>query len=86
MATHHLLPPTCWHTGPPVDVVLWRRCRLLEAGFPERLALRLAAAPAGDVHALLPLVDRGCPPLLAARIRAPIGFETDAAPATGTSR
>jgi hypothetical protein len=63
---------TCRAGGPPVDVVTWRRCRLLEAGFPERLAARLAAEPL-DLHALLQLVDRGCPPELAARILSPLG-------------
>jgi hypothetical protein len=32
-----------------------------------------ASTPAVDVHALLQLVDRGCPPELAARILSPIG-------------
>jgi len=80
MRTNHpLRPPVCRLDGPPVDVVAWRRCRLLEAGFPEALAVRLANA-AVDVHALLQLVDRGCPPELAARILAPVGFRFDAAP------
>ena len=77
MTTHHgLLQPSCRTIGPPADVVLWRRCRLLEAGFPDPLATRLANA-AVDVHALLQLVDRGCPPVLAARILAPAGFRLD---------
>ncbi len=63
----------CGPDGPPVDVTVWRRCRLLEAGFAEDLASRLAVTPAVDVHALLQLVDRGCPPKLAARILAPLG-------------
>ncbi len=72
MSTHHrTLPVSCRPDGPPVDVVLWRRCRLLEAGFPEALAMRLANARI-DLHALLQLVDRGCPPELAARILAPV--------------
>jgi hypothetical protein len=29
-----------------------------------------------DVHALLELVDRGCPPVLAARIMAPLDWES----------
>jgi hypothetical protein len=91
MRTNHpLRPPVCRLDGPPVDVVAWRRCRLLEAGFAETLAVRLANA-AVDVHALLQLVDRGCPPELAARILAPIGFRFEPAaqraplPQTGTS-
>ena len=38
----------------------------------RRLAARLASTAAVDVHALLQLVDRGCPPELAARILSPI--------------
>ncbi|NUR10199.1 MAG: hypothetical protein HOQ22_03865 [Nocardioidaceae bacterium] len=55
-----------------VDVVTWRRCWLLDAGFAPELAARLAADTAVDLHALLELVDRGCPPHLAARILAPL--------------
>jgi hypothetical protein len=55
-----------------VDVTAWRRRRLVETGFPEPLADRLAADAAVDVHALLQLVDRGCPPELAARILSPL--------------
>jgi len=62
----------CLRAGAPVDVLTWRRCRLLEAGFPEDLATRLAGMPRVDLHALLQLVDRGCPPHLAARILAPL--------------
>jgi hypothetical protein len=62
----------CRADGPPVDVQAWRRCRLVEAGFPAPEAARLAADPRFDLHALLELVDRGCPPLLAIRIVAPL--------------
>lgn len=65
-------PGPCRTDGPPVDVVDWRRCRLLEAGFPVGLATVLARTRDVDVHALLQLVDRGCPPELAARILAPL--------------
>jgi hypothetical protein len=50
----------------------WRRCRLREASFPASLADSLAEQPGVDLHALLALVDRGCPPELAARILAPL--------------
>jgi hypothetical protein len=51
----------------------WRRQRLLLAGFDEQLAGQLADDRAGiDLHELLVLVDRGCPPALAARILAPV--------------
>ncbi len=69
---HRVLPRQCSPNGPPADVVTWRRCRLLEAGFPAALADRLAAGRI-DLHALLQLVDRGCPPELAARLLAPLG-------------
>jgi hypothetical protein len=55
-----------------VGVVAWRRRRLERAGFEPRLAGALAADRRTDVHALLELVDRGCPPMLAARILAPL--------------
>jgi hypothetical protein len=74
MTTNHLAPVGhCSSHGPPVDVFDWRLCRLLECGFPSDLAHQLASTPAIDIHALLQLVDRGCPPELAARILSPIG-------------
>jgi hypothetical protein len=54
------------------QVAEWRRERLLAAGFAAGLAARLAEDCATDLHAVLELVDRGCPPALAARILAPI--------------
>ena len=65
----------CCGSGPPADVIAWRRCRLVEAGFPPGLATRLASTRRIDLHALLQLVDRGCPPELAARILAPVDEE-----------
>ena len=53
-------------------MVAWRTERLLAAGFERELAESLAADGAVDLHALLELVDRGCPPELAARILAPL--------------
>ena len=50
----------------------WRACRLVDAGFPRGLALRLARDTRYDLHALIELVERGCPPSLAARILAPL--------------
>jgi hypothetical protein len=60
----------CRTAGRPVDVVAWRACRLREAGFPDALATALASQRV-DLHALLQLVDAGCPPELAARILSP---------------
>ena len=56
-------------------MVAWRTERLLAAGFERELAESLAADGAVDLHALLELVDRGCPPELAARILAPLDDE-----------
>jgi hypothetical protein len=64
--------------SPPVRVTeadrvsRWRRRRLLDAGFAPGPAAELARQPELDLHALLDLVDRGCPPGLAARILAPL--------------
>jgi hypothetical protein len=62
-------------------VVEWRRLRLAEAGFDEALARELARAQGMDLHALLDLAARGCPPALAVRILAPLDDS-----ATGTGR
>lgn len=60
-------------TGPPPrSLVAWRRDELVRAGFDAELGDRLAAARDLDLHAVLDLVDRGCPPPLAARILAPL--------------
>jgi hypothetical protein len=50
----------------------WRRRRLAAAGFEPALAAELAEQPSVDLHELLVLLDRGCPPALAARILAPL--------------
>ena len=52
--------------------VHWREGRLLSAGFGADLAEDLAHQERIDLHELLKLVDRGCPPHLAARILAPL--------------
>ena len=75
MTIHHLAPcGHCCKDGPPVDVVAWQLCRLLESGFREELAGDLASTRSVDIHALLQLVDRGCPPELAVRILSPIAW------------
>jgi len=53
-------------------VVVWRRQQLSAAGFDTSTAEALARNPRVDLHALLDLVDKGCPPSLAARILAPL--------------
>jgi hypothetical protein len=74
MTDHHVVPlePSARRPVPADDVEAWRLRRLVDAGFPLPLALDLAATPGVDLHALLALLDRGCPPELAARILAPI--------------
>jgi hypothetical protein len=53
-------------------VIAWRRKQLLAAGFPPGIAERLEADGRYDLHALIGLVERGCPPVLATRILAPL--------------
>jgi len=74
MRTHQGLPSASVADPPPgvaPGVAPWREHLLLSAGFPDRLAHQLAGTPGIDVHQLLNLVDRGCPPGLAARILVP---------------
>jgi hypothetical protein len=52
-------------------VVQWRRDQLARAGFTLPHAATLARDPRYDLHELLELVRRGCPPALAVRILAP---------------
>jgi hypothetical protein len=44
----------------------------VEAGFALPLASRLARDGRYDLHALIELVEQGCPPQLAVRILAPV--------------
>jgi hypothetical protein len=54
------------------SVIVWRRNQLLAAGFPDPLARSLARDGQYDLHALIELVERGCDPLVAVRILAPL--------------
>jgi hypothetical protein len=56
---------------PAQSIAAWRRERLLDAGFEPTLARELADGRV-DLHELIGLVERGCPPELAARILAPL--------------
>jgi hypothetical protein len=58
-----------------LNLVDWRKDVLVEAGFPARLAARIARDDRWDLHALLELVERGCPPALAVRVLAPLDEE-----------
>ncbi|MGQ0433449.1 MAG: hypothetical protein ACT452_13685 [Microthrixaceae bacterium] len=49
-------------------VFAWRFESLLRAGYPERLAHKLALRPQIDLHRAVALVRRGCPPETAAEI------------------
>jgi hypothetical protein len=66
------LPPA---GGDSNDVVVWRRTRLRKAGFDTALSEELSRECAVDLHELIRLVERGCPPPLAARIMAPLDHE-----------
>jgi hypothetical protein len=58
--------------------VEWRARCLRSAGFEPSAAELIAHEAAFDLHALLELVDRGCPPALAVRILAPLEWEASA--------
>lgn len=72
-------------------VFAWRSDVLMHAGCDPALAWELAAQRDIDLHDLLNLIDRGCPPHLAARIVAPLDRPDPAATAaprhrTGSAR
>jgi hypothetical protein len=50
----------------------WRREQLCASGFAPELAAEIAADARYDLHALIQLVERGCPAHLAVRILAPL--------------
>jgi hypothetical protein len=54
------------------DVIAWRRAQLVRSGFPQRVAAGVAHDGRYDLHRLIELVERGCPPELALRILAPL--------------
>jgi hypothetical protein len=54
------------------DVMEWRRDQLAHRGFSLPVAARLSRDDRYDLHALIELVERGCPPDLAVRILAPL--------------
>ncbi len=53
------------------DLITWRCQYLTWAGVAPALAAVVGADLRWDLHALLELRERGCPPALAARILAP---------------
>jgi hypothetical protein len=65
-------------SGARQEFVRWRRERLTDAGFPVSVAARLAKDARYDLHALIELIERGCPPHLAVRIGTPLDAEVAA--------
>jgi hypothetical protein len=57
------------------ELVRWRRDQLTRSGFPLPVAALIAKDGGYDLHALIELVERGCPPDLAVRILAPLERE-----------
>jgi hypothetical protein len=57
---------------PDGDLAAWRQDHLLRAGFEPSLAREVARDCAMDLHALIELVESGCPPATAVRILAPL--------------
>jgi hypothetical protein len=57
---------------PSGPLAAWRANLLRSAGFDEAAAARVAGDPSWDLHALIGLTERGCPPHLAVRILAPL--------------
>ena len=53
-------------------MLFWRCRQLVAAGFPPGLAAEVTDDPSYDLHALIELAERGCPPELAVRILAPL--------------
>lgn len=62
---------------PESNLAGWREERLLRAGFDADLATSIASDCGFDLHVMIELVERGCPPRLAARILAPLDEERD---------
>jgi hypothetical protein len=60
------------------EVVRWRRAQLADAGFPAPRAAEIASDTRFDLHALIGLVESGCPPDVAIRILAPLEEESRA--------
>jgi hypothetical protein len=65
-------PASYQRPDPSLGIVEWRRQRLLRAGFGTEQSAAVAAEGAYDLHSLIELAERGCPPALAIRILAPL--------------
>jgi hypothetical protein len=58
------------------QLMRWRRQYLLDVGIDPQLANTVATDLRWDLNALLGLLERGCPPHLAARILEPVDEES----------
>jgi hypothetical protein len=70
--------PTRGERGGTAGIASWRYQRLRRAGLDANPAEVLSHDSDVDLHALIELVERGCPPELAARILAPLDIERPA--------
>ena len=59
-------------TRQELELVTWRRDQLVGSGFRLGMASEVARDERFDLHALIELVERGCPPTLSVRILAPL--------------
>ena len=64
MTTVQLIEP---HRGTTAEVEAWRLHTLLQAGYPLKVAERIARADA-DLHIAVEMLHQGCAPHMAARI------------------
>jgi hypothetical protein len=64
--------------GAAAGIANWRYERLRRAGLDAEPAKVLSHERDLDLHALIELIERGCPPELAARILAPLETERPA--------
>jgi hypothetical protein len=70
--------PTTAEGAGATGIASWRYARLRKAGLDTELAELLSQGCDVDLHALIELVERGCPAPLAARILAPLHTERPA--------
>jgi hypothetical protein len=78
-ADRHIFAPQAarWARAaePGGQIAGWREQRLRHAGVEAELAAAIASDCAIDLHAMIELIERGCPPELALRILAPFDHE-----------
>jgi hypothetical protein len=67
--------PTSGERGGAAAIISWRYDRLRRAGLDAKPAEVLSHESDLDLHALIELIERGCPPELAVRILAPLDTE-----------